>query len=76
MTTDQLAAIAQLIRMRDGASLEAARLVLIDGITGAEAARRLGISPAGVSNAVQRVRAAHALALVAAGVATAPPPAG
>ena len=71
MTAAQLTAIAQLIRMREGPSLDAARLVLVDGLTGAEAARRLGLTPTGVSSAVGRVRAAHQLALVAAGVAAA-----
>ncbi len=68
MTRRQLDAIAQLLRMQEGPSLDAARLVLLDGLTGAEAARRMGITPSGVSNAVARVREGHALALIAAGV--------
>lgn len=66
MTTDQFTALAQLTQMRAGPAQEAARLVLVDGITQAEAGRRAGLSPQGVYNAVTRARKAWALALIAA----------
>jgi predicted DNA-binding protein (UPF0251 family) len=59
MTPRRFSAIARLIRMRRGAAEEAARLVLVDGLRPIEAARRLGLSPQSVSNAVTRVRRAE-----------------
>lgn len=50
MNAEQFEALAELIKMRGGASQEAARLVLIDGIAPAEAARRTGIKPQAVNN--------------------------
>lgn len=68
ITDEQFDAIAQLIRMqRDQPSAQAARLVLVEGMTGAEAARRLGVTPQTVSGAVVRVQRAMALARIAAG---------
>lgn len=70
LTDQQFDALARLIRMqRDQPSAQAARLVLVEGMTGAEAARRLGVTPQTVSGAVVRVQRALALARVAAGVA-------
>lgn len=51
--------IAKLIGARDPAKA-AARLVLVESSTGADAARALGISPQSVSNAVKRYRDADA----------------
>jgi hypothetical protein len=62
MTPKQFAALAQLLRMQDGPSLTAARLVLVDGVPSGEAAAVAGISPAGASNALRRMRAGLALA--------------
>jgi predicted DNA-binding protein (UPF0251 family) len=59
MTPKRFCAIARLIRMRRGAAEEAARLVLVDGMRPIEAARRIGLSPQSVSNAVARVRRAE-----------------
>jgi predicted DNA-binding protein (UPF0251 family) len=59
MKPKRFSAIARLIRMRRGAAEEAARLVLVDGLRPSEAARRVGLSPQAVSNAVARVRRAH-----------------
>ena len=70
MTRDQFNAIAELIRMRDGASQAAAKLVLVDGASQAAAARVTGVSVAGVSNAVMRCRRAMELAKTAAGISS------
>jgi predicted DNA-binding protein (UPF0251 family) len=51
--------------MRAGPAQEVVRLVLVDGITQAEAGRRTGLSPQGVYNAVTRARKAMALAQIA-----------
>lgn len=57
MTPAQFDALAQLLRLLPGStSRELARLVLVDGLTQAEAATRLGATPQAVHNAVQRVR--------------------
>jgi len=61
MAPERFAAIARLIRMRGGAAQEAARLVLVDGMRPADAARATGLSPQGVCNAVARVRRADDL---------------
>lgn len=61
MTLDQFHAIAVLIRMRGGPSEEAARLVLVDGMRPCDAARKVGLSPQGVSDAVRRVKNAAKL---------------
>jgi predicted DNA-binding protein (UPF0251 family) len=61
MAPERFAAIARLIRMRGGAAQEAARLVLVEGMRPADAARATGLSPQGVCNAVARVRRADDL---------------
>lgn len=48
---------------------EAARLVLVEGLSIAEAAERVGIKPQSVSNALTRIRKAAALFRVAYGQA-------
>ncbi len=57
MTDKKFNALAQLLRLRTGPAREAARLVLVDGMTQADAARKLGVSPNTVTNAVARARA-------------------
>lgn len=57
MTIDHFNALAQLLRLRPGPAREAARLVLVDGMTQADAARKLDVSPNTVTNAVARARA-------------------
>ena len=52
MTADQFDALAELLRLRQSASREAARLVLVDGLRTGEAADHTGITSQGVSNAV------------------------
>ncbi|OGA97122.1 MAG: hypothetical protein A3E79_00115 [Burkholderiales bacterium RIFCSPHIGHO2_12_FULL_61_11] len=66
MTTAQFAAIAKLLRVRDGAAREAACLVLVDGHRPSEAARLTGLSASSVSNAVSRFKRGLELAQVAA----------
>ena len=61
MTHRQFDAIVKLTSAR-GASKNAARLVLVEGLSQVQAAESVGISPAGVCNAVQRLRAAMVLA--------------
>ena len=56
LTDDQFTALAELLRLRGGASQEAARLVLVDGLAPAEAARRAGTSPQATSNALASCR--------------------
>jgi hypothetical protein len=61
MTPERFAALARLIRMRGGAAQEAARLVLVDGLRPADAARATALSQQAVCNAVSRVRRADDL---------------
>lgn len=56
MTDAQFSALAELLRLRGGASQEAARLVLVDGIAPAEAARQAGTTPQATSNALASCR--------------------
>lgn len=56
MTGEQFAALAELLRLRGGASQEAARLVLVEGLAPAEAARRAGTTPQAASNALASCR--------------------
>lgn len=56
MTPDQFAALAQLLRLRGGPPREAARLVLVDGLTAHQAADVTGLSLRQVYAAVQRCR--------------------
>lgn len=64
MTTEQFAALAELLRLRGGASQEAARLVLVDGLAPTEAARQAGTTPQAVSNALASCRRGIELARV------------
>jgi len=68
MTAEQFEALAELLRMRGGASQEAARLVLVDGVAPAEAARRVRIQPQAVNNALNSCQRGIALARTAAGL--------
>lgn len=62
MTPDQFDALAELLRLRGGASQEAARLVLVDGLSPADAARQVEASPQAVSNVLASCRRGLALA--------------
>lgn len=62
MTPDQFDALAQLLRLRaDSTRRELARLVLVDGLSNAEAAARLGARPQDVYQALRSARAGMAL---------------
>ena len=60
MTTEQFEVLAKLLRSRAPA-VTAARRVLVDGVRPSEAARETGMTPAAVSNALARYRAADVL---------------
>lgn len=62
MTADQFAALAHLARLQQSPSREAARLVLVDGLTVKDAAAHVGISVPGANQAVLRCRRALELA--------------
>lgn len=55
MTGEQFDVLAQLTRAREPAR-SAARRVLVDGISQAEAAREFDMSPSALGNAVRRYR--------------------
>lgn len=56
MTNDQFDLLARLMRLRAGAAREVVRLVLVDGLTAAEAARRAGMPYRQACAAAQRAR--------------------
>ena len=66
MTVDQFAALAQLLRLRQGPQREAARLVLVDGVRQADAARMAGCSASALGNTLRTCRAGLELARLAA----------
>lgn len=68
MNDQAFRAIVKLLRMTGAPSIEAARLVLVDGKTQKEAALATGLTAPGVSQAVRKCRAGLELARVAAGV--------
>lgn len=67
MTPQQFDALARLLQFKDSAAREAARLVLVEGLTKAEAARRTGISAAASGQAVRSMTDGLELARVAVG---------
>ena len=67
MTPEQFDALAELLRLRGGASQDAARLVLVEGLAPAEAARATGISAQAVGNALASCRRGQELAKLVAG---------
>lgn len=66
MAPAQFAALAQLLRLRTGPAQDAARMVLVDGASQADAACATGLTQQAVHNAVKRARAGLALAKRAA----------
>ena len=68
MTPDQFDALAQLMRLRTGAQQDAARLVLVDGMRQADAARQLGISTAALGATMRACRRGVALSGVIHGL--------
>ena len=65
MTPDQFQALTQLLRLRQGPQREAARLVLVDGLRQADAARMAGCGPSALGNTLRTCRAGLELARVA-----------
>lgn len=56
MTPAQFEALAKLLGLHSGPATEAARLVLVDGLTAIEAAQQAGCSRQSATNAVTRCR--------------------
>lgn len=67
MTNHQFLALAKMMRMARGPAQEAARLVLVDGLKPADAARATKTTPQAAGQAVKRARTALRLAQAAAG---------
>ena len=67
MTIEQFEALAELLRLRGGASQEAARLVLVEGMQPSAAARLAGTTPQAVSNTLASCRRGLELAALACG---------
>lgn len=67
MTNEQFSALAELLRLRGSPSQEAARLVLVEGLAPAEAARQAGTTPQSTSNTLAACRKGLALAQKAVG---------
>ena len=65
MTDAQFQALSQLLRLRQGPAQEAARLVMVQGVATAEAARQIGMDYRAATYAVKRVRAGLKLAQAA-----------
>ena len=69
MTDDQFAALAKLLRLRGGASQEVARLVLVEGLSVAEAATRANLDLRSAYYAVESATAGYTLAKKVCGIA-------
>ncbi len=67
MTSDQFAALALLLRLRQGSAKDAAKLVMVQGIPTADAARTVSMDYRAATYAVKRVRTGLQLSKVAAG---------
>jgi hypothetical protein len=67
MTAAQFDALAELLRLRDGPAARAARLVMVEKKTTADAARDMAIDYRVAYESVQRVKAGLALAQKAVG---------
>ncbi len=67
MTEAQFDALAQLLRLRPGPAQDAARLVVVQGLPTADAARAVGMDYRAATYAVKRVRAGLELTKIAAG---------
>ncbi len=67
MTPTQFDALAELLRLRGGPATDAARLMLVYGLTAIQAAERAGVSRTAASNAAARCRRGLELARVVAG---------
>jgi hypothetical protein len=67
MTSDQFAALAQLLRLWPGPAQDAARLVMVQGVPTADAARAVGMDYRAATYSVKRVKKGLALAKAATG---------
>jgi predicted DNA-binding protein (UPF0251 family) len=67
MTPAQFTALATLLRLRDGATAEAVRLVLVDGLSVPDAAAKAGVEYALAWKAVKRAKDGLELARQACG---------
>lgn len=67
MTQTQFDALAQLLRLRDGAAREAARLHLMEGLSAPESAAAAGLSYRAAWQAIKRATDGLALAQIATG---------
>lgn len=67
MTPNQFSALADLLRLRQGAAKECARLVLVDGVPTIQAAQAVGLKYRTAAAAVRRARDGLELAKRAAG---------
>ena len=65
MTAASFQALSQLLRLRQGPQREAARLVLVDGVRQADAARMAGCSASALGNTLRTCRSGLALARAA-----------
>ncbi len=70
ITSEQFDALAELLRLQNGVRREAARLVLVDGMKPADAARQAGTTPQTVNSALVSCRRGIALAKIVAGAST------
>lgn len=68
MTPSGFEALVKLLRMTGPQSIEAARLVLVDGMRQVDAAKATGLTAQGVSQVVKACKAGLALAKIASGV--------
>lgn len=68
MTPTQFDALAQLLRLRAGPQQAAARLVLVDGLAPADAARLAGVSPSALGNTLRACSRGLTLARLACGI--------
>lgn len=67
ITESQFEALAELLRLQNGVRREAARLVLVEGLKPADAARQAGTTPQTVNSALVSCRRGLALAHLAVG---------
>ena len=65
MKEEQFLALAQLIRLRQGKSREAARLALVDGMSHKDVVKKTGMTYQGVGSVVRRCNNALGLAKLA-----------
>ena len=72
MNSTQFDALVKLLRLRAGAQQAAARLVLVDGLAPADAARQAGVSPSALGNTLRACRRGLQLARLAAGLGPLP----